>query len=359
MKKSEITAIAIAGFLLFALSGCSASSDSFAGTSTSSNQGGSNQSILNQSILNQSISSDLNLEEQICTDEVLTYELDDGTTIRSSVQDFEILSSRTTDEHDSSEVKVVLSDDLLERTLYISTESTKYNQGWLIDYMTVTEISFNLIGEIDQNSILSYLSEDRIANYGQGNISNYRTLGGIEAGLYNLTATSTSIQDNAFVVVYEVNDSHQYADISGTIYVRVDLTMSADASSGACYVTRSFEVDTEGVTTNWHDIYGTYLLSIPGKQNWQQYITVDKNQDVYGYREFEGAWDSGIQHADLNGTFDEVNYSTAIVFVSDSENYFEYIIFTPDAINYRYLWPNGTDYDDGADYNKVYFEKIN
>ena len=53
-------------------------------------------------------SDPLNLESQICTDNFLTYELEDGTSIRSSVEIFEIIDSRTTDDHDSSNVRIVL-----------------------------------------------------------------------------------------------------------------------------------------------------------------------------------------------------------------------------------------------------------
>ena len=302
----------------------------------------------------------LKLEEQICTPELLNYQLEDGTTINSSVKSFEILSSRTTDDHDSSNIKVVLEDDLLERNLFITAESTKYEQGWLIDSINVTDSSFTLIGEIDQNYILSYLSEDRTDNYGQGNFTNYRTIEGVASGLHNLTQTSTTIQDNSFFAVFEINDSHQYADISGPVYVRVDLTMDS-TSTGSCSVRRTISVDTDAVSTNWHDIYGTYLLSMPyASSNLQQYVTIDENKNVFGYREYIAAFTNQLCHEDLTGTFNAVNYSTAIVQVVNGFDYSEYIIFTPDEINYKYLYPNGDNYDTGlGDYSTVIYEKLN
>lgn len=306
-----------------------------------------------------SVSDPLNLEEQICNDDILTYELDDGTIRKSTVQNFEVLSSRTTEDYDTSEVKVVLMDDMLERTLFISVDSTKYQQGWMVDSIDVTDFSFKLVGDIDQDFIAAYLSEDRMANYGQGNFTNYRTLNGVEAGLHNLTMTDKEIQDNAFFATYEVNDSHQYADFKGTVYVRVDLTMDVKYYSGACHVRRKITADTEAITTAWHDIFGTYKLSVPYSSNQiEQYINVDRGDEVKGYRNYVGANDGQLYYEDLFGKYDEVNYSTAIVHVVNSWSYSEYIIFTPDNIKYRYLKPNGSDFDDGANYNKVFFEKL-
>lgn len=300
-----------------------------------------------------------NLEDLILTDDILTYQLDDGTIKTSQLDEFEVLSSRTIDDHDSSDVRVVLSDDMIERTLFISAESTKYDQGWLIDSITVTDSSFRLIGDIDQDYIISYLSQDRSDNYGQGNISNYRTLNGIAVGFNNLTKTSSTIQDDSYFAEYDVNDSYQYADISGPLYVRVDLSMNTSVNTGACFIRRSISMDTESLSTEWHDIYGTYLLTIPySMNNTQQYITIDEDKNVYGYRDYIGANDGQPYHEDLTGTFNVVGYSTAIVQVDDAWDRSEYIIFTPNEISYRYLMPNGSDYDTGSGYDTVFFERI-
>ena len=101
-------------------------------------------------------------------------------------------------------------------------------------------------------------------------------------------------------------------------------------------------------------------MSIPySMMNTQQYITIDADKNVHGYCDYIGATSGQPYHEELTGTFNEVGYSTAIVQVGNTGDYCEYIIFTPNEISYRYLRPNGSDYDTGSGYDTVIFERIN
>lgn len=304
-----------------------------------------------------STTNDLNLKQQVCTEKLLNYYLDDGTMVSSTVKEFEIISSRTTDGYDTSEVKVVLSDAFVERTLFLTVESTKYNQGWLVDSMEVTDSSLNLVGGFDQSYISSQVSEDYYDTFDYGNYFSSHNVNGVKVGFHNLSQVDSYILNNTFYADYAVNDRYSYVDISGILKVSVEVSMIVDYDN-RCYVDRYFECNSDAVTSDWHDIYGTYELLVPGHQNFEQYITVDESENVYGYREYIGYWDNEIQHSDLTGTFEECNYSTAVVCVSDNDNYFEYIIFEPDEIKYKYVHANGSDYDQGDSFNTVYFRKI-
>ncbi len=297
------------------------------------------------------------LKDQICTGEVLNCHYDDGTVLTSTVKAFNVLSSRTTSDHDTSELEVVLEDDLIERTLYITAETSKYEQGWLLDGANLNDSSFRLIGEISQDFIAEKIAEDENASFGQGNFTNYRELPGTDKGFQNLTLLESSTEDQAYLAKYEVKDSYPYVDISGTIDVRVDVRMNCDFDG--FYIYRDVSSDTAGVVSDWHDIYGTYKLSTPySEQQLEQYITVAEDHTVTGYREYIGAIDGQRYHEDLTGRFEEANHSTAVVTVVDDWSHIENIIFTPEDIEYRYLMPNGSDFDTGYDFSKVVYERI-
>lgn len=291
-----------------------------------------------------------NLEDLILTDDILTYQLDDGTIKTSQLDEFEVLSSRTIDDHDSSDVRVVLSDDMIERTLFISAESTKYDQGWLIDSITVTDSSFRLIGDIDQDYVRSNLSNDiREVDLWDTYIS-YDDQYVVKAGLHNVTILNTEIQDNTYLLDCTVDDIHQYAEIYGTFYVQIDVYMTVDNNTGACIVTRRVRPDTDSLTTNWHGIYGTYLRT-DSDNNLEEYITIEETNSVYGYGDYI---EFGQQRHNIidDATYTAFNYSTVLIHFY-SVNGYSTIVITPDEINY-YTWRGGT-----FDYVKVdTFERI-
>lgn len=115
------------------------------------------------------------------------------------------------------------------------------------------------------------------------------------------------------------------------------------------------------VSTKWHNIEGTYLLSIPEHQDQKQYITIDSDFNSYGYRECVAErYDNAVHRVDLSGTVYDLNCSTVAVCVVDPgdyysyiEDYYEYIIFTPDEIYCTYMSSEGW-----RDYENYTFERI-
>ena len=270
----------------------------------------------------------LDLKKLVCTDELLNYQLDDGTVIKSKVKEFEVISNRTKNKQDTSEVKVVLADDFLERTLYITAESSKYKQGWMIDSKRVTQAGFEIVGELDQKYIVSYLSNDRSDT--ENLIFQQSGLDLIAAGLDNFEITSSTVQDESCFLVCDVNDSHRFADIYGTLYVRVDINMYLDPDTCECTVRRNVQLDTEALITEWHDIYGTYLRTNPDNEL-EEYVTIDTNS-ASGYGDYV---EFGQQRHNLidDATFLKYNYSTILIEFY-SVNGYSIIKITPDDIAY-------------------------
>lgn len=306
-------------------------------------------------------SQKINLKSLVCTDEILNYQLEDGTIIKSKVQSFEVVSSRTKDKHDYSEVKVVLKDDFLERTLYISTSSTKYKQGWKVDSMSITEFDFQIVGDVDQEYIASRLGEDKEVSFADGGgWVPSRYFNGVEKGFHNISLSSSYIDGYTYFAEYNVDDRYTYADISGEISVEVDVNMNYTENNTGIVWFNVIVKDID-VSTKWHNIEGTYLLSIPEHQDQKQYITIDSNFNSYGYRECVAErYDNAVHKVDLSGTVYDLNYSTVAVCVVDPgdyysyiEDYYEYIIFTPDEIYCTYMSSEGW-----RDYENYTFERI-
>ena len=274
-------------------------------------------------------SQKLDLKSLVCTDEILNYQLEDGTMIKSTVQSFEVVSSQTKDKHDCSEIKVVLKDDFLERTLYITSESSKYNQGWMIDSKKVTQADFKIIGEIDQEYVTAYLSNER--NDTENLVFQQPGLDLVQSGLKNFSITSSTVQDDSFFLVCDVNDSHKFADIHGTLYVRVNINMFIDPDTCECTVRRSVRLDTEALITDWHDIYGTYLRTDP-ENELEEYVTIDETNSAYGYGDY---MEFGQQRHNLidDASFIQYNYSTILIEFY-SVNGYSIIKITPDEIAY-------------------------
>lgn len=306
-------------------------------------------------------SQKLDLKPLVCTDEILNYQLEDGTIIKSKVQSFEVVSSRTKNKHDYSEVKVVLKDDFLERTLYISTSSTKYKQGWKVDSMSITEFDFQIVGDVDQEYIASRLGEDKEVSFADGGgWVPSRYFNGVEKGFHNISLSSSYIDGYTYFAEYNVDDRYTYADISGEISVEVDVNMNyTEDNTGIVWF--NVIVKDIDVSTKWHNIEGTYLLSIPEHQDQKQYITIDSDFNSYGYRECVAErYDNAVHRVDLSGTVYDLNYSTVAVCVVDPgdyysyiEDYYEYIIFTPDEIYCTYMNSEGW-----RDYENYTFERI-
>ena len=306
-------------------------------------------------------SQKIDLKKLVCTDEILNYQLEDGTMIKSSIKSFEVISSSTKDKHDYSEVKVVLKDDFLERTLYISTSSTKYNQGWKVDSLSITDYDYQIVGDIDQKFIASKLGEDKEVNFADGGgWVPSRYINGVEKGFHNISLSNSYIDGYTYFAEYNVEDSYTYADISGRISVEVNVNMFyTETNSGM--VRFNVSVKDLDISTKWHSIEGTYLLSIPEHQDQKQYITIDSSFNSYGYRECVAErFDNAVHSVDLSGTFYDLNYSTVAVCVVDPGDYYsyiddfyEYIIFTPDEIYCKYMSSDGW-----SNYGDYTFEKI-
>lgn len=102
-----------------------------------------------------------NLEDLILTDDILTYQLEDGTIKISQLDEFEVLSSRTIDDHDSSDVRVVLSDDMIERTLIvILTMKTQYKVHLSLFAMIVQHITIRKVLMKTLNRMLNMFQEN-------------------------------------------------------------------------------------------------------------------------------------------------------------------------------------------------------
>lgn len=133
------------------------------------------------------------------------------------VKDFEIERHVRDGNYDYADCIIVLEDENLKKTMYVTLYSTKYNNGWQVDSWTETQDAIVMPKKAPDKLEL----ENRASSEGYENLT--------------VTDESTDFSGGFYYILYDVNDVFDYVTFTGTISIEAEFKESYSDDEGYSY----------------------------------------------------------------------------------------------------------------------------
>lgn len=133
------------------------------------------------------------------------------------VKDLKIERHVRNGNYDSADCILVLEDENLKKTMYVTLYSTKYNNGWQVDSWTETQDAIVMPKKAPDKLEL----ENRASSEGYENLT--------------VMDESTDFSGGFYYILYDVNDVFDYVTFTGTISIEAEFKESYSDDEGYSY----------------------------------------------------------------------------------------------------------------------------
>jgi len=175
--------------------------------------------------------------------EVLQYEID-GELRTSIIDDIEIVRQQTGEKSDISDCIVKLTDDYLNRTVYITINSAYWDKGgWMIDSYSITQPE-------------KYEFVDGVIYNKDNFIVELTSMG------FNYSEEICDVEEQGYSsYIYQVSDNLENLSYNGSVYATATLHQSCSDTTTVYYWEQS--IDTTGISYEWLIIGNWHAENIP------------------------------------------------------------------------------------------------
>lgn len=143
---------------------------------------------------------------------------------------------------DTADCTIVMEDDYIEKTVYITLYSVEYDTGWVVESWE----------EIKAPTVVPKAEPD--INYLKTSL-----------GFNNITVTEDnfSLEQGKYTFSCMVNDFYNYLDVSGEIVLTVDFSQSYNYSENLCVYGWSYNADQDNSTLHFDwKVEGTWTIGV-------------------------------------------------------------------------------------------------
>ena len=229
-----------------------------------------------------------------------------GTQHVLNVKNLTVDRHSTEGKSDTADCTIVMEDDYIEKTVYVTLYSMEYDTGWVVESWE----------EIQEPTVIPKAEPD--IDYLK-NVFDFKNI--------TVTEDDLSLAEGKYTYSYTVNDSYTYVDYIGEVVLTADFSKSYNYSDDLCVYGWSYKMDdSSAVVLDWK-VEGTWTLGISESDlsNEKGVVNIsytDAHSDSV-YRSYY--WDYG-DSGNFTGSasYFEKNAYWALGGYADTNKYFDY-----------------------------------